>query len=75
MTEQEAIETAIEALGIECDRLATEAREWQRHDDDQPFNRQEGQNSANIIARYQLAIGILEKMVNRSRASGQHPID
>lgn len=71
MTEQEALETAIEALGIECDRLASEAREWHRHEDDQLFNKQEGQNSANIIARYQAAIGVLQSMVDRSRASGQ----
>lgn len=73
MTEQEALETAIEALGIECARLASEAREWQRHDDDQPFNRQEGQNSANIIERYQAAIAALQAMVNRLRATRKHP--
>lgn len=72
MTEQEALETAIEALGIECQRLASQARDWQRYDDHQPFNRQEGQNSRNIIARYQAAIDILQPMVVRLR-TGRHP--
>ena len=68
MTEQEALETAIEALGIECARLAREARDWDRYGDhDQPFNKAEGQNSADIIVRYEMAIKVLQVMRNQAK--------
>jgi Ser/Thr protein kinase RdoA (MazF antagonist) len=70
MTEQEALEAAIEALGIECARLASEARDWDRYGDrDQVFNKAEGQNLAAIILRYEMAIGVLQLMVTRMRQS------
>jgi hypothetical protein len=72
MTEQEALEVAIEALGIECARLASEARDWQRYGDrDQVFNKAEDQNSANIILRYEMAIGVLQLLVTRMRQSAR----
>jgi len=70
MIEQEALEAAIEALGIECARLASEARDWDRYSDrDQAFNKAEGQNSAEIILRYEMAIGVLQQIVTRMRQS------
>jgi hypothetical protein len=72
MTEQIALETAIEALGIEVARLASEARDWQRYGDrDQPFNKAEGRNSADIIVRYEMAIGMLQLMVARLRQAAE----
>ena len=68
MSEQEALEAAIEALGIECARLASEARDWERYGDrEQPFDKAEGQNSTDIIARYRVAINVLQAMRDRAK--------
>jgi len=68
MSEQEALEAAIEALGIECARLASEARDWERVGDrEQPFNKAESQNSTDIIARYKMAINVLQAMCDRAK--------
>jgi len=67
MTEQEALESAIEALGIECQRLSTEAYHWSTYTDDQSFNKEEGLNSAHIVERYNKAIIVLQAMVVRMR--------
>ena len=71
MTALEAIETAIEALGIEVVRLTNEARHGHRYSFDSQFNRDESQNLANIIARYEKAISQLQIMVTRIRETAE----
>jgi hypothetical protein len=63
MTEHEALEVAIEALGRECARLASTARDWQTYGDTLQFNRAESHHAAETITRYEQAVKVLEAML------------